>query len=378
MKILFTGGGTGGHFYPIIGIAEEVNRLCSENRLLPPEMYYMSNEPYNAGALFDNNITFKKVPAGKMRRYFSFLNFIDIFKTFFGIIKAIFVVFSIYPDVVFGKGGFASFPAIVAARFLRIPVVIHESDTVPGKVNAWAGKFAKRIALSYPEASRFFPNAAQGRIAHTGNPVRKDIAAPISEGSHDFFKIEVTTPVILVLGGSQGSNTINHAIIDALPSLLRKYTVIHQTGKKNITDVVGQAKSLIQDNPYAYRYKPLPYLDALSMRMAAGVANLIISRAGSTIFEIASWGVPSIIIPITKTQGNHQKNNAYAYAKTGACYVIEEFNLTPNILIAEADRIISNHDISGKMKQGATSFVKRDAATLIAKEILAIALSHDK
>ena len=148
MKILLTGGGSGGHFYPIIAIAEELNELIKENRLVMPEIFYMSDEPYNEGLLYENNIIFKQVDTGKIRRNPSVLsllkNVIDIFKIILGSIKGLWMVFSIYPDVVFGKGGYASFPALFAARVLNIPVVIHESDTVPGKVNAWAGKFAKK------------------------------------------------------------------------------------------------------------------------------------------------------------------------------------------------------------------------------------------
>src|SRR5262245_12704460 len=122
----------------------------------------MSDTPYDERLLFDNDITFKKVPAGKLRRYFSLKNLSDTFKTAWGAIAAVVSVFSVYPDVVFSKGGYASFPAILAARIFRIPLVIHESDTVPGRTNQFAGKFARRIALSYAEAASYFP---QDRIA---------------------------------------------------------------------------------------------------------------------------------------------------------------------------------------------------------------------
>src|SRR3989344_4914551 len=131
MKILLTGGGTGGHFYPIIAVAEELNQIAKENRLVKPELYFMSTEPYNEGLLFENNITFVEVSSGKIRRKISLpnliLNFIDLFRIAWGSISAIWKLFVIYPDIVFGKGGYTSFPALFAARLLRIPVVIHES-----------------------------------------------------------------------------------------------------------------------------------------------------------------------------------------------------------------------------------------------------------
>lgn len=375
MKILFTGGGSGGHFYPIISIAQEINRLSKENRLLAPELYFMSPQPYDAGVLFDNNIIYKKNSAGKVRRYFSIMNFFDVFKTIWGVLQSILDVYLIYPDVVFGKGGYASFPALFAARFLRIPVVIHESDTVPGKVNKWAGKFAQRIAISYPEAAEFFP---KDKVAYTGNPIRQELAMPIKEGALEFLHLEPGVPVILVLGGSLGSQIINDTIIDALPTLVKDYQIVHQTGKRNLRDVIGRTSAMLLNNPHKGRYKAYDYLDVLAMRMAAGAANVIISRAGSAIFEIASWGVPSVLIPISDSNGDHQRKNAFAYARNGACLVIEELNLTPNILVSEVRRILDNPAISEKMKSAADAFIKRDASNLIAKEILGIALKHEK
>ncbi len=375
MKILFTGGGTGGHFYPIISVAQEIHHLTKENRLLEPELFFMAPDPYNTGALFDNNITFKRNSAGKMRRYFSVLNFFDIFKTGWGILTAVWTLFRIYPDVVFGKGGYASFPALFAARLLGIPVIIHESDTVPGRVNKWAGKFAQRIAVSYPEAAQFFP---KDRVAFTGNPIRKELSNVLSEGAFEFLHLEREVPVIFVLGGSQGSQIINETIVDALPQLVKKYQVIHQTGKSNFKDVLGRTSAMLLTNPHKNRYRPFEYLDTLAMRMSAGAASLVVSRAGSSIFEIASWGVPSIIIPISDTNGDHQRKNAFAYARSGACSVIEESNLTANILVSEAQRIIETPAIQDAMKSAAHNFVKINAAELIAREILGIALSHEQ
>ena len=375
MKILLTGGGSGGHFYPIIAVAGELNALANENHLLKPELYYMSTEAYNEGLLYENNIIFKQISTGKIRRYFSVMNFFDFFKTIIGSMKAFWTVFSIFPDVVFGKGGYASFPAILAARILRIPVVIHESDTVPGKVNAWAGKFAQKIAVSYPESVSFF---SSGKTAYTGNPVRKELMESLSVGAYEFLKLEPNIPTILVLGGSQGAQIINNVIIDSLTELVSKYQIIHQTGKNNILSIKETADIILDKNPHKDRYKPFDYLNLLSMRMAAGAADIIISRAGSTIFEIASWQKPSIIIPITNSNGDHQKKNAYAYARTGAAIVIEEKNLSSHIVISEIARIVEDKEEQERMKIAAGSFARKDSARLIAEEILSIALSHEK
>src|SRR3989344_3648489 len=157
MKIVFTGGGTGGHFYPIIAVAQKVNQIIDHENILGAKLYYLSDSPYDREMLFENRLIYEEVGSGKMRTYFSLKNFLDLFKIFFGTLGAIYKIFSIYPDVVFGKGGYASFPTILAARILRIPILIHESDSAPGRVNAWAGHFAKKIAVSFNEAAEYFP-----------------------------------------------------------------------------------------------------------------------------------------------------------------------------------------------------------------------------
>jgi len=376
MKIVFTGGGTGGHFYPIVAVAQKVNQIVDHENILGVKLYYISDSPYDKEMLFENGLTYEEINTGKMRTYFSFRNFFDIFKTFAGVINAIFKMFSIYPDVVFGKGGYASFPAIFAARILRIPVVIHESDSVPGRVNNWAGHFAKKIAVSFIEAANYFPKK---NVAWTGQPMRTEIEHP---ANHDealkYFKLEEGVPVVLVLGGSQGAELINNTILDALPRLINKFQIIHQTGVNNFKMVKGQADVILGSNKNKLRYTAIPFLNPLSMKMAAGVATIVISRAGSMLFEISSWGVPSILIPITNTNGDHQKKNAFDYARSGACSVVEEANMTSNILSEEIERITEDKAVYDAMTQGAKAFNKPDAAMKIARAIVDIALSHEK
>ena len=374
MKILFTGGGTGGHFYPIISVAQAINKAAKDERLIMPELYYMAPTPYDTRALFENNIIYRPISAGKIRRYFSILNFFDLFKTGWGIIKATFAVYKLYPDVVFGKGGYASFPVLCAARILRIPVVIHESDSKPGRVNAWAAKFARRIAISYPTAAQFFPAE---KIALTGNPIRAEICEPLTVGAFEYLKLKPEIPTILILGGSLGAKNINDTIIDALPTLVEKYQIIHQTGKANFQEVSTTATVVLSGSKFADRYRPMEYLNNLELRMAAGVARIIVSRAGSTIFEIAAWGRPSIIIPIPETVSHDQTSNAFAYARSGGAEVIEENNLGTHVLVAEINRINDDQTLWQKMATGAKSFAKIDAADKIAQEILSIALTHE-
>lgn len=375
MKILLTGGGTGGHFYPLIAIAENLIKIADEQKIINLKLFYMSNSPYDSRMLFENGIKFVNVPAGKIRRYSSFKNFLDIFSTATGMFFGLLNMFFIYPDVVISKGGYAALPAVFAARILRIPVIVHESDSYPGRLNLWTAKFAKRVAVSWPEATEYLPKE---KTALTGQPIRKSILKANPEGSHEFFKLDPKLPVILIIGGSQGAELINNIIVDVLPDLLLRYQIIHQTGVKNIDDVLSRSKLILENNSNINRYKPVPYLNDLDTRMAAGAANLVISRAGSAIFEIASWGVPSIIIPITDSNGDHQRKNAYSYARVKACEVIEEGNLTSHLLVAEIDKIISSPQKQEEMKKGALSFAPHDAAFKIANAALEIALAHDK
>jgi len=376
MKILLTGGGTGGHFYPLIAVAEAINKVVREEKLLPISLYYMSDSPHDADMLIENNIEYINISAGKARRYFSLLNIIDIFKTFFGIISALIKVFNLYPDVIFSKGAYSSVPVLVAAKLLRIPLVIHESDSAPGRANVWGSKFAKRIAVSYPEATKYFD---EKKVAVTGSPVRKSIQLLQSqENSRQFLNLTEDIPTLLILGGSQGARLINDQILSILPQLVEKYYVIHQAGKNNIEEVVNTAEVVLTNNKFKNRYRAFDYLNDLNTSMSAGVANLIVSRAGSTIFEIAHWGVPSIIIPITDTNGDHQRQNAYNYARFGGSIVIEESNLSPNILLSEINRVMDDKNLAKKMSDGAKSFIKTDAADLIAREIIKIGLQHEK
>lgn len=375
MKILFTGGGSGGHFYPVIAVAEAINDIARERKLLEPQLYYAAPDPYDREMLLANNITFVPTSAGKIRNYFSILNFFDYFKTAWGVFRSVLRVFFLYPDVVFGKGGYASFPTLLAAKLFRIPVVIHESDAVPGRVNAWAGSFAQKIAVSYQEAATSFP---KGNVAYTGNPIRKAALLPTREGAFDFFKFNPELPVIFITGGSQGAQAINEAVIAALPELVEKYQIIHQTGEAHIVDIQGQAGVVLANSDHKDHYKALPYLNDIALRMIAGCASLVISRGGSTIFEIASWGIPSIIIPIPEPISHDQTKNAFAYARTGACSVVEQNNLTPRLLTSEINRILGSEQIKHAMMNAARNFSRADAAKVIANAIIDIGISHEQ
>jgi UDP-N-acetylglucosamine--N-acetylmuramyl-(pentapeptide) pyrophosphoryl-undecaprenol N-acetylglucosamine transferase len=376
MRIVLTGGGTGGHFYPLIAVTEELQKEINAQKILDAHFFYVADKPYDSEALYKLGIEYVEVPTGKLRLYFSFQNFIDVFKTGIALFRALFALYKIYPDVIFSKGGYSAFPVVVAGWILRIPIIIHESDTVPGRVNKITAHLATRIAIGFPEAIKHFNPEITALV---GNPVRKEIQQPTTDGAYDYFKIDPSIPVITILGGSQGAQKINDAILAILPSLVEKYQIIHQVGMKFVDETENISQSILKDSNYKERYKAYGFFGELQQKMLAGISKLIITRAGaSSIFEIAMWGIPSITIPIAKSNGNHQFENAYSYAHTGATEVIEESNLVPHVFEAEIDRIMNTPDVQSKMKQATKSFVFPNAAHTIAKEIIAIALTHEE
>lgn len=376
MKIMLTGGGTGGHFYPLIAIAEKLIDISDNNKIIDLKLYYMADKPYDSKILYEHNITFIKVPAGKLRLYFSIKNLLDPFKTMFGAFVGFFNMFFVYPDVVISKGGYAAFPAVFAAKLLRIPIIVHESDSFPGKMNLWTSKFAKYVAISWPEAINYLPKE---KTALTGQPIRKSILHGSKEGAYEFFNFKKDLPTILVIGGSQGAEKINNIIIESLPELLKNYQIIHQTGHKNIEEVRLRSKLFLDLNKdFSERYFTIAYLNDLHTRMAAGISDLVISRAGSAIFEIASWGIPSILIPITNSNGDHQRKNAFSYARAGACGVIEESNLTKNLFTSEVTKLINNKERMDNMRNGASNFANHEAAFKIAEMAINIGLTHEQ
>src|SRR3989344_4459923 len=378
MTIVFTGGGSGGHFYPIIAIAEALQDLVREKHLVEPKLYYMAPTSFDEKALFENGIIFINTPAGKVRRYASIRNFTDSFITLIGTISALLTLFRLYPDVVMSKGGYGSVPTTLAARILGIPVVIHESDAKPGRANLLASKWAVRIAISFESAMKFFPEKVQSKIARTGIPIRKALMRIEKEGARQYLGLEEGIPTILILGGSQGAMNINEVIVSALPDLVSFANIIHQTGQANFKNVQEISQVVLTKNQHAERYHPINYLNEISLQRAAGVADIVVSRAGAgSIAEIGLWKKPAILIPIPESVSHDQRTNAYAYARTGAAVVLEEENLTPHLIVSEIKRITSNPELGKRMGDSAQGFTDPDASRILAGELLSIALTHE-
>lgn len=382
MKIVFTGGGTGGHFYPIIAIAEELKEAIKERKIIEPELYFFGPNVFDERALFEQGIAFVQTPAGKLRRNLSpitiITNAIDIVKTGWGVLQTTLSLYRVYPDVVFSKGGYGSVPTVWAARFLRIPLIIHDSDAIPGRATLMAAKYASKIAIAYDETKEYFQERDWEKVALTGNPIRREIQNPAQSGAYEYLELENNVPVILILGGSLGAEHINETVLSALPELVSKYQVIHQTGGQHFEGVKETAKIILEKNEKRYRYKVFPFLSTIAMKMAAGAADLVVSRAGSGgISEIASWGKPSILVPIPENIARDQRLNAFAYAKSGAAVVIEQNNLKPNVLVSEINQLFTNPKARTDMGEAAKAFARPDSAKTIANAVLDTALEHE-
>ncbi len=377
MKIVLTGGGTGGHFYPLIAIAEAIEDICMEKRLVEPQLFYFGPAAFDPTALVEHDIEHVTVGASSINKDgrpspFGFIG------SFFAALGAFPKVFSIYPDVVFSTGGYVAFPTLMCAKILRIPVVIYDADAKPGKVSFWSAKFARWIAIAHPDAVKGFPEKLKDRIARTGHPIRKEIESSEHEGGHEFLKLDSSVPTIFVVGGSSGARAINECLLDALPTLLEKYNIVHQTGTANLQEVSGIASVSLRESQYQERYRTFGLLNALALKMTAGISSLVISRAGSgSIFEIASWGIPAILVPIPLDVSHDQTENAFSYARAGGATVIEQRNLTPHVLVAEIERVMNDEALRTKMKAAAKQYARPGAGRAIAEIILETALEHE-
>lgn len=364
MRILLTGGGSGGHIFPLVAVLRKLReKLGDEGEFL----YVGSGAKIEKETMAQENVMAKYILAGKVRRYFSLLNFLDFFKAPIGFIQALWLLLSFMPDVIFSKGGYVSVPVAAAAWFYRIPVIIHESDATPGTANKLMGKFSTRIAIAYPSTQNYFESS---KTALLGNPVREGINQGSREEARKIFNFTESKPVILVLGGSQGSEIINKAIIKILPKLIQHSQVIHQTGENNYEKIVREAG---EQGIKAGRegYFAAPFLDFEMIRQAYALADLVISRAGANIIaEIAANAKPTILIPLEGSAQDHQRMNAYSLAEIGGALVLEESNLGESIFFEKIKKILMSEEIKRNMSEKISAFYHPQAAERLADGII--------
>lgn len=371
MRILFTGGGTGGHITPIVAVVRELKTIAEHEQILDLEFFYMGPTDFGMDMLKEEEIFVVPILSGKMRRYFSWKNIVDAAKLVVGVTQGLWNMFLLTPDVVFSKGGYGAIPAVIAAGLFRIPLVIHESDAIPGRVSVFSARFAARVGISFASAREYFPKE---KTALVGVPIRKRIFGGNKKEAKDSFSIFSEKPVVGIIGASQGAQKINEVVLGVLKELTREYEIIHQTGTSNLGDIKDET-SVILEKEGKESYHPFGFLDEGRLRDFFASSDLVVSRGSATsIFEIAAWAKPAILIPLENSAQGHQRKNAYDYAAIGAAIVVEEANLSPHILLAEIEKVLGNPELMKKMSESAQRFARIDSAGIIAREILKLGI----
>lgn len=364
MKIVFTGGGTAGHIFPIVAVAKEMRKLQPGEKL---KIYYIGPKHKHGSILLEEaGVKIKTILTGKIRRYFSIDNFIDLFKIPIGILQSIFWLFVLAPDFVFSKGGYGSFAVALAARLLSIPLFLHESDAIPGLASKMQSKWAVEIFTSFPKTT-YFPKE---KMIAVGNPIRTELLHGNKEEAKETFQLEANKSLVLIMGGSQGARSINNLILEVLPDLLEECEIIQQTGETNYKEVAAESGAFLQDRQKK-SYHPYPFLNENQLKHALAASDLVISRAGAgTIFEIAAAKKPAILIPLPISAQDHQVKNAYQFAQSRGAQVLEEANLKPNFFLGRLKGLLSRPDILQAMSENSAAFARPKAAQIIANYLI--------
>ena len=368
-RILLIGGGSGGHTYPLVAVARSLQKQALA-RNIQLKLLMIGEGSFIKRAAEESKIPYKKILAGKLRRYFSVASIVDLVKIPIGFLQSFWYVFLFMPDVVFSKGGYGSVAPSIIARLFFIPVFVHESDSIPGLANKIIGSMAKTVFLSFKTAERYFKSS---KVIFSGNPTR--ILGDDKNTAREYFNFHESRPTVLVLGGSQGARIINETIISSLVVMVQKFNVIHQCGENQYQSVQGDVETILNEGTQQYvapikaYYRYYPYLDENQLGLAYSMADVIISRAGAaSLFEIAQLGKPAIIIPITQSSSNHQYLNAFEFSLSGG-YLMEESNLNRESLMRELN-ILLNPEQYAKISTSIKTFATPDAADRIATELL--------
>lgn len=322
-KIILTGGGTAGHVTPNIALLPALKAAGYE-------ITYIGSKNGMEKELIENcGIKYHGISSGKLRRYIDTKNISDIFRVVKGIGQASAIIHREKPDIIFSKGGFVSVPVVIGGYLNRIPVVIHESDITPGLANKLSLPFASKICVTFPEALKHL-KSDKGIL--TGTPIRSELFKGSKERGLKMCGFDGSKPVILVMGGSQGSVAINTAVRTALDKLTAKYDIVHLCGKGHLDKEIK--------NP---AYRQFEYISA-ELKDLLACADAVVSRAGSnSICEFLSLGKPMLLIPLSRTASRgDQILNAKSFKEHGFAAVLEEENLTSDTLENELNKLYNN------------------------------------
>lgn len=325
-RIVFTGGGTAGHVTPNLALIEKFYQANWN------VSYIGSKDGIEKTLVSQHNIPYYGIHCGKLRRYFSWRNFLMPFEVLLGVLESFYLCFfKLRPYVIFSKGGFVAVPVVIAGWLLGIPIVVHESDFTPGLANKLSFPFATRICTSFRETANYIKDKA--KVIFTGTPVRSGLLNGDAERGRAYCGFTSDKQIVLILGGSLGAQNVNLTVREALPQLLTQFQIIHVCGKgkldPNFDNIPG--------------YKQFEYLhDELFDLMAA--ADLVVSRAGAnSVYELLALKKPSVLIPLgTAASRGDQIDNAAWMEKHGLSQVIPNASLNNENLI-QAIQAVNNH-----------------------------------
>lgn len=326
MRIILTGGGTAGHITPNIALIPELKRAGFEVH------YIGTKEGMERQLIEPLGIPYHAVHAGKLRRYLDPKNITDLFRIFRGFIDALAIIAKIKPGVVFSKGGFVSSPVVWAAWVYRIPAVIHESDITPGLANKLSIPFATKICYTFPETKKYLPPL---KAILTGLPVRESLLRGDAVKGRRICGFDDNKPVLMVIGGSQGSETLNKAIRNILAQITGKFNLCHLCGKNGVDPILNKFSGYKQ---FEYVDEDLPHLMAM--------ADLVVSRAGATtLFELLALKKPHLLIPLSKQASRgDQILNARSFERQGFSKVLPEEDLNPESLLDTINSLYDSRD----------------------------------
>ena len=325
-RIVLTGGGTAGHVTPHLALLPHLKAQGYE-------IHYIGTkngiEHSMIGAI--DGITYHCVQSGKLRRYFDWKNFTDPFRVIWGAFQSAYLIGKIKPDVCFSKGGFVSVPVVIGSWLHRVPTLCHESDLTPGLANKICMKFAQRAATTFPECAKALGNKA----TFTGTPLRPELFKGSREESLKMAHFTADKPVLLMMGGSLGAQSVNAALRKALPKLLETMQVFHICGKGNLDESLNSLPGYYQ---VEFMSETLPH--------ALACADYILSRAGANaLCEFQALGKPMLLVPypMGASRGD-QVLNAQSFEKRGLAKVLPQDQMTEETLANEIFNLIKNGD----------------------------------
>lgn len=375
MRIVLTGGGTSGHILPFEPIVAAIrtkflaDKEDLPSRLDPKELrlYFVGVSSQKTKDFFQQyDVEVTHVPSGKLRRYASALTFIDLLiRLPIGIVLALFHMWRIMPEVVISKGGYGSLPVVLAAVFYRIPILLHESDAVPGMANSFLMRFVTAIALGFAAAQEKLPLQWRYKAIVTGTPVRRMLFSLTSSQGKAELGIAEAEKVLLVVGGSQGAKQINEAIVQILPKLVLDFTIIHVTGSDHIEAVKEVTGQLLAQSSRRSQYHAYAYLES-EFAAALQAADGVVSRAGSTVAELVAVRKPMLLIPLDSAAADHQRANARLLEAAGAAMVLDPNNLGVNLLEQNIHRLMTDETLRANLVKNMDAIDLPQAATTIA------------